>query len=230
MPDLKDLKKRLEKLPEKRKQSDLAAGYGNYIQKLGELCEKINQTYKDVENIEKVSSSKEYKNKVLSELGKIGRVVQKLYKEISGKQESVTLDAMEERIVNLGDIATTARNTCNKIWDKETKERVERWEKIAGGGNHLGTSDGREFKQVVDRLRGRLIPQNKEEVDKIKADKKKFEESIEKLGLKGPFGKFFNEAMSEEGASLKDLIKYVEIRNKLTEDDIWDSFRIRFLK
>jgi|TARA_B100000315_G_scaffold240047_1_gene259493 hypothetical protein len=231
MPDLKDLKKRLKKLPKIREQSRWAATYGKYTKKLGESREKMKQIYKDIEYAEKVSSSKEYKSKVLSELEKAVRVAQAIQKKISGNQESVplnTLEEMEDRIVRIGEIATIAKNKCREIWDEETRERVEIWEKIAGCENYSETSEGQDFKEVVERLREREIPQNKKDVEQINADIKKLEVLNKKLGHNRHVVRFLNDAMSEEGASLKDLLEYDEIREKLDKDNLWDSLRIKF--
>jgi len=233
MPDLKDLKKRLKKLPKIREQSKWAATYGKYTKKLGESREKMKQIYKDIEHAEKVSSNKEYKSKVLSELEKAVRVAQAIHKKISGNQESVTLNTLEEMedlIIRIGEIATDAKNKCREIWDKETRERVEIWEKIAGCENYSETSDWQDFKEVVECLREsrKKIPQNEKDVEQINADSKKLEVLNKKLGHNPHVVTFLYDAMSEKGASLKDLLEYDEIREKLDKDNLWDSLRIKF--
>ena len=228
MPELKKLKTRLENLPERRKQRDWAVNFRTYREKLSGVRKKIEQIYNDMAYAEKVNSNNEYREKVFFELKKAVRGAQKLHKEISEEPKKVMLTATEDVIIKLRDYVEKARYQCDNIWNREIEGIVAKWEKMAEVVQRLGHKGGHEFKQVVDRLRKRLIPQNDKEVDQIKDNIKELQKGIAELGLAGPFGKFIG-AAAGEGASLKVLLEDDEIRKKLEEHDLWDNFRIRFI-
>ena len=228
MPDLIKLKMRLDILPGRKLENNYADRFLKYTQKLGESHEKMKQTNENMVNASKVSSSSEYESKVLSELKKAVREAKKLYDLISKEPEKIMSNATENGIVRLSENATSAKAKCKNIWEQEILSTVTKWEKMADVVQKLVPEEGDGFKQVVDSLRGREIPQDDEEVDQIKTDKKELKKYIANLELEGPFGKFL-ESTVEGGASLRDLLKDDEIMKKLEEHDLWDNFRIRLL-
>jgi hypothetical protein len=228
MLNLNDLKTRLEKLPERRNLRKYALTFDDFTKKLGESYDKMKQINKDMVYASKVNSNNEYETKILFELKKAVREAKKIYKEISVNPEKVTSTAIANGIGRIDGSVVSAKKKCKEIWENEMKSIDDKWEKMADAVQKLDTEGGCEFKQIVDRLRGRTIPQNDKEVDQIKADKEGLQKSIANLGLAGSFGKFI-EASVEGGASLKALLENDEIKKKLDEYNLWDNFRIRLL-
>ena len=224
MPNLKKLKARLEKLPQRKAEGYLAATFGDYTQKVAQFFKKLWKTHQDMGYASKVYSSSDYDSKVLSELKKAVREAKKLHHVIEEDPQKATARATENKVVKLGDHASKANTQCRDIWNQEIEESIAKWEKIAGVVQDLGAKGGREFNQAVDSIRMQSIPQSDNEVDKVKAAQKALQKGIAGLGLEGRFGEFLK-ATVEGGASPKDLLDD-EIRKKMDEHQLWDSFRV----
>ena len=68
------------------------------------------------------------------------------------------------------------------------------------------------------------IPQSEQEVEDAKKLQEELQQGISKLGLEGDFGKFLETASGGE-CSLKEVLK-PEVKKKLDEFDLWDTFHI----
>lgn len=222
--NIKKLKVRLENLPQVKDESDLVEVFGYYIQKLTQSYEKLEQALKDMRNITKVFPSSECKKEVLFLLKNSVTVAKKLHTEIEEDPEKVKTKATDNKVVKLSDYASSARTKCDNIWAQEIESSVTKWEKIASVVQNLGAKGGRDFKQAVDNLKRNTIPKNDSEVDQANTAREALQEGIADLGLEGPFGRFLK-ATAEGGASPRDLLDD-EIRRKMDEHKLWDSFRV----
>jgi len=225
MPDLRILKVRLEKLPQLKAESHLAETFGDYTQKVAQLGDELRQTLQDMSYASKVHSNSDYNSKVLSELKRSVRESKKIYQVIDEDPQNVTKRATENKFVKLRDSVSKANKQCRNIWNQEIEKSIVKWEKIAVVVQDLGAKGGREFKQAVDSIRMQSIPQSDKEVDKVKGARNALQKGIAGLGLDDLFGKFLKDSV-EGGASPRDLLKN-EIREKLDDHKLWDSFKVR---
>lgn len=232
MVKIEELKRRLEKLPQLKKESNLATKFSDYTKKLTQLHDKLLKVYQDMRYAAKVNSNSEYDKKVLIELNKAVRESKKLYREIEEDAQKVQSKATENKVINLGEYATLARNQCDNIWNREIQEIVGKWKKIAGVLKKIDDKGKQEFKKAVreftlavNALVLQSIPQNDNEVDQLKAVKGELQSRVVTLELEGSFGKFLEDAAGI-GASPYDLLNN-EIKLKLDEYKLWDCFRVR---
>jgi len=226
MSKLKNLRDRLEKLPQLKKEKNLSSNFGVFTKKVAESKVMLTDSYRDMEYISKVFPDAGCEKKILPILKSSIKEAQKLYKTIEEDPQTVQKKASENSVVRLRDYATSANVKVRDIWSREITNNVTKWEKLAEVTQGLGAKGGREFKQAVVSLKNKKIPKSDEEVVQIKTAQINLHKGIANLGLEGPFGKFLEATVESRGASPKDLFKK-EIKEKIEEFNLWDSFQIR---
>ncbi|MDA3896786.1 MAG: hypothetical protein PF482_11650 [Desulfobacteraceae bacterium] len=225
MPNLKNLKDRLKKIPELRSERKLSASFGVYTIKIAQSKEKIAKAYRDMEYIDRVFPEAECKKKILPVIKESVKKAKKIYQLIEADPQTVKKISTENSVIKINDYAKSASTKCHDIWNLEITNTVSKWEKLAAVIQGLGAKGGHEFKKAVEGLKNRQIPKNDDEVTQVKNGQKELQKGIANLALEGPFGKFL-EATVAGGASPKDLLR-PEIKDKLDEFNLWDSFKIR---
>ena len=225
MPNLKKLKERLEKLPQLKSERNLSAKFGIYTQRIAQSREKLSKSFRDMEFISKVYPEAQCKQTVLPLLKKSIKEANKLYQSIDEDAQTVQKKATDNGVVRLGEYANSASGKCHDIWMLEITNNVTKWEKLASVIQNLGAKGGQEFKKAVETLKNKNIPRNDDEVTEIEKIKIELQKGVANLGLEGPFGEFLK-ATSEVGASPRDLLED-EIKEKMEEYSLWDSFRVR---
>lgn len=225
MPNLKELKTRLEKLPQRKAESDLAATFSEYSLKVASICLGLQKTYRNIWYASQVNSNTDYNKKVLPKLKNAVKEAKLLLQEIEKDSNNIQTKASENKVVRLGEYEYSAKTECDTIWQQEFASSIKRWEKLADVVQKLGAKGGQEFKLALDKLKNYKIPQNDNDIIQIKASQKALKNGVVCLGLEGPFGEFLK-ASVEGGAYPKDLLKD-DIRNKIDEFELWDSFKVQ---
>jgi hypothetical protein len=224
MPNLTQLKERLKQLPEKKSLREYAESFGEYTQKVARSREKLKQAFKDMGYISKAYPDSKCAKKILPLLKSSVTEAKKLHKEISEDPQKIKARATENKVVRLGDYASSATTQCRDIWNVQISNNVTKWEKLAIVVQSLGAKGGKEFKEAVDKLKLQGIPQNDKAVEQVKAIKKELEKGIAKLELEGPFGQFLTTAALGT-ASPRDLLND-KVKSKIDEYNLWDSFHV----
>lgn len=225
MPDLKNIKTRLEQLPQLMAEIHLTEKFGLYTQTLEQSRIRLERVQNNIKFASMVNSNPKYRGTVFPELKSAAQIATKLHKEIIGNAESVNSRATENKITRLKEHAKNAEKKCQYIWEQEVEVSVLKWEKIAGVIQGLGAKGGEEMKLAIDLLKGHRIPTDDNEVEQLRSAIKNLHNSISTLKLEGSFGQFL-EATVDGSASAKDLL-VDEIREKMDEHDLWDSFQVR---
>ena len=226
MSKLKKLRKCLEKLPQLKKEKNLSSNFGVFTKKVAESKVMLSDSYRDMEYISKVFPGAGCKKKILPVLKSSIKEAQKLYKTIEEDPQTVQKKASENSVVRLRDSVTSANVKVRDTWVREINNNVTKWERLADVIQGLGAEGGREFKQAVVSLKNKKIPKSDEEVVQIQNAQSELQKGIANLGLEGPFGKFLEATADNRGASPKDLFKQ-EIKEKIEEFNLWDSFQVR---
>lgn len=224
MTNLKELKTRLEKLPQRKAEGHLAAIFSEYNQKIKNIRIKLQAIYQDMTYAIKVNSNPEYNKKLLPDFKKAVQDAKTLIQDIEEDPNKVKTNASDHKVIRLGEYSNSLRNKCDSIWQLEITSSAKKWENIAEVIQKLGAKGGQEFKQAVEKLKTQKIPQNDADIFQIKEAQNALQKGITGLGLEGPFGEFLKNS-AESGAPSKDLTKD-EVRSKLDEYNLWDSFSI----
>ena len=227
MPDLKKLREDIEKFPQRRSEINLQGNFREYSQKVGELYLKLKTSIEDAKRIEKSSGKENFdKNGVLSEIKTATREAKKLKKSIEEDANSVASKATENAVERMNDKAIRTSTKCRDGWRQHIDRNATKWTQIATVLERFPSADCRDFKNAVrDLMSARdRIPQSEQEVDDAKKLQEELQQGISKLGLEGDFGKFLENA-STGNCSLKQAL-VPEIKKKLDEFDLWDTFQI----
>lgn len=225
MPNLKDLKVRLEKLPALRDERELSDHFKKYSEKISQVRAKLKISYIEMQCIEEVFPNMDPKNKIAPLFKKSTRLASKLHNSIAADPKVVTKKSTDTQITNLDDYAKSAHAQCHDYWATKISASVMKWEKVAAVIADLGAEGGADFQNTVSLFKSSSVPQCKEDIANIKEYQNKLQVGIANLGLEGSFGKFL-EASASGGAPAKDLLKE-EIKEKIDEFDLWDSFAVR---
>lgn len=231
MIPIKELKSRLEKLPDLKAESDLAGHFACYKQQLTGIYEDLSTVYQDSIYANKVNSNDGYK-RVQTEVKNAVRVARSLYRMIEEEARDILKKASENQMTKISDSSKSARKKCDDIWKQERQKDVGKWEKISvvvkkmsNKGKQEFKKNVKEFTQAVNAISLQSIPKNDEEVNELKALKNELKRKVATLDLEGPFGMFLENSVGQ-GVSAKELLND-EVRSKLEEYDLWDSFRVR---
>lgn len=227
MPNLAQLKQRLEKLPEFHRERGLKNHFREYGQKVTNYLEGLEQAHKCLKAIEVLEENPTFKRNVLREIKETIKDAKNIKEKISEEAKSVGDRATENAIGRINGSQRDANILCRDRWKGFIEKRENKWSKIAEVVEKLPKkTGGKEFKDSFDKFtRWKAnIPQTEKEIKEIQQLKDALGDGITKLGLEGEFGKFL-EATAVDGASIEDL-KKPKIIEKLDEYDLWKSFRV----
>lgn len=231
MVTIEELKSRLEKLPQLKAESDLGGHFACYKLQMIRFYADLSAVYQDSIYASKVNSNSDYK-RVLTEIKKAVLEAKNLYQEIENEAKNISKTANENKVIRISEFSKSARKKCDDIWNQERQKDLGKWVKISDvvkkmvkKGKQEFKNNVREFSQAVDAMSLQSIPKNNEEVSRLQDLKNELLSRVATLGLEGPFGKFLENSV-DRGVSAKELLKD-EIRSKLEEYDLLDSFRVR---
>ena len=234
MIKLSELKQRLEKCPEIEKEIELGATLRLCIEKVQKSRKELIVISNNIKNINKVYQDSSCTKEVSIYVKRCSEIARKMHDDIVKELTIINqgLDnPISNQITSLKDNVNLAKKTCNEFWEKEQKETIDKCEKVVDVvqrlESKLGTKGGKVLKSSLDKIKSSGIPQNDSEVEVIKSALKELKNGITSLGLEGPFGKFL-EATIGVGASTKYILND-EVRQKLDEYNLWDSFKIKLL-
>lgn len=221
---LKRLQDRIIKLEELKSELALADQFGQFMKMFEQIKISMEETNSGSFFASKVYPNEKYEKKVVSELKKVVRDAKKISKEISNDPHRVKAGAIEKKVTNMRLTTESASKKLKDIWEKEISKNVSKWVDIAIAVNDLGAKGGNDFKKAIDKLKNVSIPKTEEQIKKIQEEKTSVQTGISKLGLEGKFGEFLK--MSAEGKAVARDLLDKEVRMKMEEYDLWDSFRV----
>ncbi|MBZ0264125.1 hypothetical protein K8I28_05610 [bacterium] len=227
MPKLDSLKNRLVQLPQIHAERNLLDKFEKYTRSLSLSREKIEDTLEKHKRASKVFPSSEYEVKVFQEIKKAAREAKKLKKNIEENPEVVRNKSTENAVIRINDNAKNSESNCTNIWSKEVDTNITIWNKFARVVQGLATAGSQEFGEAIRYLQNNTstFPKSEEEVERLLEARKKLHNGISNLGLEGSFGKFLIKS-ANRGSPLTDLFDD-EIKQKMNEHDLWDSFLVR---
>ncbi len=226
MISLPALKERLESLPERQREGRLSHDFAQYREKVIAAYQRLELSRGAMLRAAQVQGNIEYEKQVMPRIKKSIAETKRLKRSVEDDAFFVQSKAMENGVIRLNDAASAAHTLCQNIWTKEMGALLQKWEKVANAVISLQqkTQVATRFKTAVDKLKIQEIPQNEDEVQDVQGRLEALQRGINELGLEGPFGVFLA-AAAEGAASPRELLKD-EVRKKLDEFDLWDSFFI----
>ena len=225
MPNLKDLKKRLEKLPELKRESKLSGHFGNYSSRVERSHDKFVESANQSKHITGVfpDSSCLVDVQALISVGKA--IAVKLRKEIEKDPENVATKRVDNGFVAIADSSSSCVTKCKETWKREISRNVDKWSRLAQVVSSLKAKGTSDLSAAVESLRRQGIPSSALEVQKSKDALEMLHQGVVSMGLEGSFGRFLEKTASI-GASPRDFTD-PEIVSKLDEFELWDSFKVR---
>ena len=211
MKSFANLKARLEALPELRKGIEQAGLFAQFLAKLEPAKQQLADASEAAACCAPVLPSPEY-DAARRLVRTSARIAKHLAEKLRKDANTISDRAADKSFVKLTDYAKEALKRAKSGWQSALQAKIEKWETIAGvvsaiGQNDLGIREqaGR-LKSSVDALRFAkdALPRSPKDVASVGMHLKELTEAISKLGLDTPFGKFLQEAASEQGALLSD--------------------------
>jgi hypothetical protein len=212
MKQLADLKKRLEALPERRKGSDQRALFDQFLSKATTAKEHLVSASNGVAYAAPVLPSSEY-DVARRAVRSSARISKNLADKLRRDANTISDRATQESFSNLTDKARGSLGKITSGWQDALRAQIEKWELIAdviaqiGSGSHSLSSQATRLKSAINSLRlaKESLPQTQKAGEAVKENLDQLADSVSKLGLDTPFGKFLQAAASGEGAPLGDV-------------------------
>jgi len=211
MKTLAEIKMRLEALPERRKGIAQGGLFAQFLATAVPAKQHLFEASVSVDFAARVLQSTEYivaKKSVKSS----ARIANNLAEKIRNDANTISASGTEASFIKLTEQAKEALKRVKSGWELELKAQIEKWELIAdviarlGSGSQSLKSKAARLTSAVDALRAAKasLPKTQKDVAAVKENLDQLSDSVAKLGLDTPFGKFLKAAASGEGAPLED--------------------------
>lgn len=236
MKTLANLKVRLESLPDIRVGRQHEALYAKFLDASIAVADKLAKAKGAVEYAAPIipsEASKEVSSMIRTACGIASRLKKKLTADPGGVADS----KVDASFIRLCKNADAALRTCESAWEFQLRERIKDWQVIGEVVAKMAEKqEANSIKPQTDKLKTAIksldtvktkLPQNEQDASKVQSDLNDLNDSVTKLRLNTPFGKFLQDAASPQGASL-DAAQMSEISEKIAELDLGKVFRVRF--
>lgn len=211
MKTLANLKERLEALPGRRTGREHAGRYAQFLANTIPAKEKLILVHGAISIAAPVLPSPNYPVARKS-ITSAANIAKRLADKLDADPAFVSKDGAEESFLRLKENAADAAKKAQDGWQDALQAQIEKWELIAdviarvGSGSQSLKSQAARLKSAVDSLRAAKasLPQTQKAGAAVKENLDQLTDSVAKLGLDTPFGKFLQAAASEQGAPLSD--------------------------
>lgn len=235
MKTIADLKKRLEALPGRRIGRGHEGKYAQFFRKSSAAKENLVKASVALPLAASVLPSTDYRQPAKSIKTAVG-IARRLADKLNEDPAAISEPNTEERFVRLGEHATAALNKAQAAWSAQLQSKTEKWETLAGVLSGLDEEDdAKSVKAQATKMKGAIrslraaeskLPQTDEDAAEVANELKTLTESVSKLDLETPFGKFLRATASEEGAGL-DLLQSEEVSKSIAKLKLQKVFRVR---
>ena len=226
MPNLTQIKERLEKLPEFHKEKGLKDNFSDYGTKVSESLKELEKAYKNLKSLDTLEANVTSRKNVLTEIKDAIRDAKKIKEDITSDAQNILKTATSNAVIRITEAHKNANRICLERWNSFIENRKRKWSNLVNVVNKLPNTGGTEFKNAFDNLTNHVnIPQTKAEIQKIQDFREELNSGVAKLGLEGEPGKFL-EAAAKGDATISELDKS-EVREFLDQYDLWNSFKIK---
>ena len=235
MKTLALLKDRLESLPAIRVGRQHEALYAQFLKTSSAVADNLAKAKGAVEYAAPIlppDVSKEVSSMIRTACG----IASRLKKKLTADPGDVGDSKIDASFIRLRKNADSALRTCETAWEIQLQERIKEWQVIGEVVAKLAEKqEAKSMKPQTDKLKAAIksldtiktkLPQNEQDASKVQSDLKDLNDSVSKLRLNTPFGKFLQDAASPLGASL-DAAQMSEISEKIAELDLAKVFRVR---
>jgi hypothetical protein len=212
MKTLSDLKKRLGALPARRIGREHAARYAQFLAVASPAKDRLCFVATAVTIAAPVLPSPNYQV-ARNAISSAANIAKRLGDRLEADPAFVSERSAENSIVRLTENAVEAAKKSQEGWQTALQSQIEKWELIADviarleSGSQSLKSQAARLKSAVDTLRAAkaALPHIQKAGASVKENLDQLSDSVAKLGLDTPFGRFLQAAASEEGAPLGDV-------------------------
>jgi hypothetical protein len=233
MKTLKNLKNRLEILPEIRKGIKQRGFFDEYLSKVTGAKEQLISASMGVTYASPVLPSPKYAA-ALQLIKKSSRIAKNLAEKIRDDADTISDRGTEESFIKTIEYAKEASKEAKLGWQSSVQAKIDKWEIIAGvvaiiaKENHGISEHAEKLKSSVNALRNAkdVLPSSMEETARLQMHLADLTDAISKLGLDTPFGKFLQNSATEHGALLSDAEEESVVR-QIKSLGLSSVFRVR---
>lgn len=235
MKTLTNLKTRLEALPDIREGRQHEAFYAEFLKKSIDAAEKLAKAEKGAVHATPILPATAYNQASRTVRLAIG-IASRLRKKLTDEPGEVVDQNIDASFIRLFENATLSLKTCQNAWETQLQGRIKDWQVIGEVVAKLAEKqDAKSMKPQTEKLRIAIksletaktkLPQTKQEASEVQSDLKDLNDSVSKLGLDSPFGKFLQDAASPFGAGL-DVAQGTEVSKQIAELKLAKVFRVR---
>jgi hypothetical protein len=235
MKTLNDLKTRLEALPAIREGRKHEALYSEFSKKSTLAKHKLLTAERGASHAAPILPATAY-SEVSKTIKKASGIASRLRAKLTVNPGEVVDKNTEDSFTRLFENATLALKTCQTTWETQLDGKIKDWQAIAEVVSKLGEGeDAKAMKVQAGKLKSSLdslvetkknLPQVEQDAFKAQNDLNELANSVSKLGLDTPFGKFLQEAASPRGADLS-AFQDEAVSKQIAELKLDKVFRVR---
>lgn len=224
MSTIKELKTKLEAIPQKQSRKDLVGKLEQY----GTLAATASRTLvkcRDEQRYARRVFADEDFQKTTEQMRRAIRYATRLGAKLADKIEAV--ETSEAQFASLSEAAKIANAALRNRWSDLLTKKIEEFESVVRAAKDANLKGSRSLEQTILRLRTHtnIPPQNSNDCQRIEQDLKSLFESVQTLGLEGPGGQFLVDAAAGRGRA-KDLTN-PEISQFIERYNLWNSLSVR---
>lgn len=235
MKTLANLKGRLEALNGIREGRRHEAHYAEFLKKSTAAKENLEKASDAATHAPPVLPASGY-NDARKTVKSSSNIASRLRGKLDAEPGAIVDANTEDSFTRLFENAASALKSCQSAWETQIQVKIKDWQTIAEVVSKLGEGEeAKSMKAQAKKLRTAIdsldaaktnLPKTEQDASKIRSDLKDLNDSVSKLGLDTPFGKFLQDAASPLGADL-DAAQAVEVSKQITELKLAKVFRVR---
>jgi hypothetical protein len=235
MKTIADLKKRLEALPGRRIELEHEDKYAQFLSKATASKQTADQVSIAIPLVDSVLPTPHYKESQ-KKLNTAARIATGIALKIKKDPAAISDSGIDTSFIKLAENSNDSLSVVTSEWEKQIHNKVKDWEVIAGVIEKISEGNGassiktqaKRLKGAIDSLRDAKtkLPQTKEGAAHVKTEIDVLTDSVAKLDLNTPFGKFLQATASPDGADLA-LLENKDVSAAIEKHKLEKVFRVR---
>lgn len=226
---LEQLRQQILDLPLKKKRAERIGNVGQYLSKLRQHNQKLQQLLKGRRCAPIVFDAISL-TKVDDQVKQATRAARALHKRLAQDPARVSDATSSSKVAAIGTHCQAAEKALMEQWAEQIKAVVTRYEKLIAALERLRLDGANLLMKSLMRLsdNGTNPPYTHENATALRADVEALAGTIATLGLSGSVGQFLTKAADRNlGADPRDLFKS-EVREFFDKNDLWGMLGVFF--
>lgn len=224
MSKLKELKTKIELIPEKSRKANLVGKLSRYDKMTAEARDTLVRSSVAKQHALVVFPDGDFQ-RVVQQAQKAAVIAKKLRNRLSKNLESI--EKSDDEFATINDHAKAAQNALRDQWSSLMRGKVQDFENLVKAAKEAGLEGSQKLDQTLTHLREQVNnpPKSNDSAISAKAGLDNLVDSVRGLGLEGEAGQFLVDA--SEGKGDPQLLYKPEIKQLIDRYQLWGLLRVK---